>query len=242
MKLGGAVEDDSYQTVQDLSAPEPGAVEEVEDKFPDDFERQSGAGPFVEESASPSEEVQGLEKDGGVFEEPDSGSEDELFADIPSQDSVDAAPEAPAEEAEKAVEDTVDDAPGVTEEPVSDEMFEEIDAAESGDEPPLAPPPPERRGEPGELIQSQMNLSSSADEDAEPGVKQPENKVRRTLQGFGSKESFARSYLGAVDVSRLREEVGAGMDEYAKSIVLGRIDAQYDLGNIFDLVKSDNIS
>ena len=69
-------------------------------------------------------------------------------------------------------------------------------------------------------------------------LKDEKQRLRRTMQGFRSIDSFEKSYLGAIDVSRLRKtKEGEEMDEFAKSIILRRIDSQYDLAKVFDLVS-----
>ncbi len=60
--------------------------------------------------------------------------------------------------------------------------------------------------------------------------------VQETQRGcYGD---FRERYLGTVIPSNLRENV----EDYAKKVALRRLDYQYNLANVFDLVKAKNIT
>lgn len=165
IKLGGQVEDDSYRTVEDFGTADSGRAEEPEDKAADDFERQEQPGPFTSRRRTTRKaEPAGVKKEKVASEEARRGPEEDLFADIPVQETSGPA----AEDDEVAVEIPREQSKADSAPAPADELFEEMDTAEASDEGPLAPSPHKRRGKPGEFIQSHLNLTSPDEDDAEP--------------------------------------------------------------------------
>jgi hypothetical protein len=171
-KLGGAPEE-QYQTVDDLSIAGNGYKPPAEQPAaPDQFERTAQESPALETPEAAGPGLTGIEQDKNLFEEIGGSSEDNLFADLPSaSDQEQPAEELAADiEADQAATPTGEadvphaKAPGEeSEAPTagpSTVLFEEMGAAgASDDEQPLAPPPSQSRIEPGEIIQSRVDLS-----------------------------------------------------------------------------------
>jgi hypothetical protein len=169
-KIGGAHGEEPYRTVDDLSTDTTyatetaGAEEEVAPGTPDDFERQKTVSP-LEPGKSTTPGLTGIEQDKNLFEEIGGNSEDNLVADIPSAQGQDQPAGPPPA-------DTRANAPAA--EP-SSELFEEMsEVGGAQEEQPLAPPQSESRTEPGELVQSQVDLSGVEVEGTSvPGVEPP---------------------------------------------------------------------
>jgi hypothetical protein len=164
-KLGGVQEEDeAYQAVDDLASDSrSGEIDDQKEAMPaDEFVHQQVNDPVLETETAHPTGLSGLEQNKNLFEEIGGQTEDNLFADIPPG----TAPEQQSEQlsADEAVPPAE---PEIGQEPPqappgedrSTELFEEMGATEAQPAESLVAPQSQSRTQPGEFVQSQVDLS-----------------------------------------------------------------------------------